>query len=46
VLQVVYAFDPSGLPIYVGQQMDVYIEAQPVDRARTQEGSDAASGTP
>lgn len=26
VLQVLYAFDPKGLPIYVGQQMDVYIE--------------------
>jgi multidrug resistance efflux pump len=46
VLQVVYAFDPSGLPIYVGQQMDVYIEAQPVDRAPAPEGTGAASGTP
>ena len=27
VLQVLYAFDPGTLPIYVGQQMDVYIEA-------------------
>lgn len=27
VLQVVYAFEPKDLPIYVGQQMDVYIEA-------------------
>jgi len=26
VLQIIYAFDPSGKPIYVGQQMDVYIE--------------------
>ena len=23
----VYAFDPSALPVYVGQQMDVFIEA-------------------
>lgn len=29
VLQVIYAFDPQSLPVYVGQQMDVYIEAGP-----------------
>jgi RND family efflux transporter MFP subunit len=27
VLQVIYAFDRTALPVYVGQQMDVYIEA-------------------
>lgn len=27
VLQVLYAFDPKGLPVYVGQQLDVYIDA-------------------
>lgn len=27
VLQVIYAFTPGKLPIYIGQQMDVYIEA-------------------
>jgi HlyD family secretion protein len=27
VLQVIYSFDRGKLPIYVGQQMDVYIEA-------------------
>lgn len=27
VLQVIYSFDPATLPIYVGQQMDVFIEA-------------------
>lgn len=27
VLQVLYSFNPTGLPIYVGQQMDVYIDA-------------------
>lgn len=27
VLQVLYAFDPKDLPVYVGQQMDVFIEA-------------------
>ncbi len=26
VLQVIYSFDPEGLPVYVGQQMDVSIE--------------------
>jgi HlyD family secretion protein len=29
VLQVLYSFDPSNLPIFVGQQMDVFIEAAP-----------------
>jgi HlyD family secretion protein len=27
VLQAIYSFDPSDLPIYVGQQMNVFIEA-------------------
>jgi len=27
VLQVIYSFDRGQLPIYVGQQMDVFIEA-------------------
>jgi RND family efflux transporter MFP subunit len=27
VLQVIYSFDRAGLPIFVGQQMDIYIEA-------------------
>lgn len=26
VLQVIYSFDPKSVPVYVGQQMDVYIE--------------------
>lgn len=30
VLQVVYSFDPASLPLYVGQLMDVFIEAPPV----------------
>lgn len=29
VLQVVYSFDRGSLPIFVGQQMDIYIEANP-----------------
>ena len=31
VLQLIYAFDRKELPVYVGQQMDVYIEAPPID---------------
>jgi multidrug efflux pump subunit AcrA (membrane-fusion protein) len=30
VLQVLYKFEQSKLPVYVGQQMDVFIEAPPV----------------
>ncbi|HQS83778.1 MAG: hypothetical protein B7Y25_02470 [Alphaproteobacteria bacterium 16-39-46] len=30
VLQVVYSFDPEKFPVYVGQQLDVYIKALPV----------------
>lgn len=33
VLQVLFSFDPGDLPVFVGQQVDVYIEAQPIDRA-------------
>jgi len=32
VLQIIYRFDPSGKPIYAGQQMDVYIEADPLPK--------------
>ncbi len=28
VLQAVYSFDPAAVPVYVGQQMDVFIEAK------------------
>jgi len=30
VLQVLYSFERNALPVYVGQQMDVFIEAPPV----------------
>jgi HlyD family secretion protein len=33
VLQVIYTFDPTALPVYVGQQVDVFIEAPPIGRA-------------
>ncbi|MDQ6869764.1 MAG: efflux RND transporter periplasmic adaptor subunit [Pseudomonadota bacterium] len=35
VLQVIYSFDPAALPVYVGQQVDVFIEAPPIGEAST-----------
>ena len=35
VLQVIYAFEPKDLPVYVGQQMDVYIDAPPIGATAT-----------
>lgn len=36
VLQVIYSFDPASLPdTYVGQQMDVFIQAPPEVQARS-----------
>ena len=35
VLQVIYSFDPVVLPVYVGQQVDVFIEAPPIGRTST-----------
>jgi RND family efflux transporter MFP subunit len=40
VLQVLYAFDGGKLPIYVGQQMDVFVDAPPAS------GKAVASATP
>lgn len=34
VLQVLYGFDPTGWPVHVGQQLDVYIQAPPVGTPR------------
>jgi len=31
VLQVIYSFDEGTLPVYVGQQMDVFIQSQPME---------------
>jgi hypothetical protein len=31
VLQVIYRFERGELPVFVGQQMDVFIEAPPLD---------------
>jgi HlyD family secretion protein len=33
VLQVIYSFDPAALPVYVGQQMDIVIQAPPIAEA-------------
>jgi HlyD family secretion protein len=41
VLQALYAFDPNSLPVYVGQQMDVFIEAPPL---RSVEATPTAAG--
>ncbi len=31
VLQIIYGFDQSALPVYVGQQMDIFIESLSLD---------------
>jgi hypothetical protein len=31
VLQVLFSFERGQLPVYVGQQMDIYIEAPPLE---------------
>jgi multidrug efflux pump subunit AcrA (membrane-fusion protein) len=42
VLQVLYAFDPATLPAYVGQQVDVWIQAPPPDATAAAAGRAAA----
>jgi hypothetical protein len=47
VLQVVYRFDPASLHAYVGQLMDVFIEAPPLtskDAGQRSRGSDDEKG--
>lgn len=34
VLQAIYAFDRKDLPVFVGQQMDVFIQSPPIGDAR------------
>jgi RND family efflux transporter MFP subunit len=36
VMQVIYSFDPTSLPVHVGQLMDVFIEAPGPSSAKTQ----------
>ncbi len=45
VLQVIYSFERGALPIYVGQQMDVYIDASP-ERSRELSSADAPLPSP
>jgi HlyD family secretion protein len=46
VLQVIYSFDDGTIPVYVGQQMDVFIQAPPIESATnaTRARTDAPSG--
>jgi len=44
VLQVIYSFDRSALPAYVGQQMDVFIETPEVPVSAAAEAPVAAPG--
>jgi RND family efflux transporter MFP subunit len=44
VLQVIYSFDRSALPAYVGQQMDVFIETPEVPVSTAAEAPAAAPG--
>ena len=44
VLQALYRFDRNQLPIYVGQQMDVFIEAQDYSTGKDQENHQKAKG--
>lgn len=42
VLQVIYSFDGEALPVYVGQQMDVFVEAPSGDVGQAAPGVGAA----
>jgi HlyD family secretion protein len=44
VLQVLYRFDRNQLPLYVGQQMDVFIEAQDYSPNKAPENQPNAKG--
>lgn len=46
VLQVIYSFDEGALPVYVGQQMDVFIEAPPMEARTSAPASSASPGAP
>jgi multidrug efflux pump subunit AcrA (membrane-fusion protein) len=41
VIEAIYAFDPQALPAFVGQQMDVFVEAAAVARAAPAATKDA-----
>jgi hypothetical protein len=44
VLQVIYSFYKGALPIYVGQQMDVFIEAPPLGTTTAISATRSSSG--
>src|SRR4051812_15991764 len=47
VLQILYSFKRGSLPVYVGQQVDVFIEAPPItgdEKGSTQPGNGGAAG--
>jgi len=44
VLQVIYSFAPHSLPVYVGQQMDVFIQTPVLTAYRAQNAAGAAAG--
>ncbi len=46
VLQVIYSFDPASLHLYVGQLMDVFIEASPVGGTPTAQRPADSCGDP
>jgi HlyD family secretion protein len=43
VMQVLYSFDRASLPVFVGQQMDVFIEAAPVTPSSQSSSVDATA---
>lgn len=43
VLQVIYEFDRKQLPVFVGQQMDVFIDSQPIAGAKFGVSAEQAS---
>lgn len=45
VLQAIFSFDPKNLPLYVGQQVDVYIKSDPMTRS-TASTSPASNALP
>jgi multidrug resistance efflux pump len=44
VLQIIFAFDPKDLPLFVGQQVDVYIQADPAATRRVGAATGPSSG--
>jgi hypothetical protein len=43
VLQIIYAFEPGALPVFVGQQVDVYIDDASNAAAADSAPADAAA---